>query len=197
MNNSKERTDAAAALGLDDGRLRKLALVPVDASNDEIKLMAEQLLRYRREPRHPDVFGDVGAFHSKFNLPRHPAVKPAIQAVEIMQYRENFLREEVTEFSEAWVADKSYEDTVDALVDLVYVALGTMHFMGAPFNEHWREVQRANMDKVKGDMGKARTAALPGIGEAFEVAKPPGWKGPDHGRVLRDFLYVHHDRTFP
>lgn len=196
MNNAIAK-DAAAALGLDDDRLRKLALLPVDADSAEIRLMAEQLLRHRRARAHPDVFGDVGAFHAKFNLPACPAQRPGIADARVMKYRENFLREEIDEYREAWVQGDSYEDAVDALVDLVYVALGTLHFMGAPFDEHWREVQRANMDKVKGDMGKARTADLPGIGEAFEVSKPAGWRGPDHERVLREHLFVHHDKTAP
>ncbi len=195
MNNTQAK-DAAAALGLDDGRLRKLAMLPVDASNDEIKAMAEQLLRYRREPRHPDVFGDVGAFHLKFGLPMAPEVKPRLLPPDLYEYRRRFSAEETTEQDDCQ-ATEDLVGVIDALVDKIYVDLGTLHFMGVDFNSHWREVQRANMDKVKGDMGKARTAGLGDVGATCEIAKPPGWVGPDHGRVLRDYLYVHHDRTFP
>jgi len=66
------------------------------------------------------------------------------------------------------------EQQLDALVDLVYVALGTAVLSGFDFEEAWRRVHRANMLKVKprkGQYTKRRSA--------FDIVKPPGWQAPD------------------
>src|SRR3546814_5926129 len=63
----------------------------------------------------------------------------------------------------------------DALVDLVYVALGTAVMLGLPWDWLWNDVQRANMAKVRG-MTKR--------GHAVDVTKPPGWQGPQNQRIL-------------
>lgn len=145
---------------------------------------------------HPDVFGDVREFHEKFSLPVTPASgPPRLLPADEQEYRERFLDEESQEFKDAHAAG-DLPAAVDALHDLIVVALGTLHFMGAPFDEGWREVCRANMDKVKGDMLKARTAGLGDVGARFEIAKPPGWRPPDHARVLREHVYVHHTKDF-
>lgn len=62
---------------------------------------------------------------------------------------------------------RSLADAVDAIADLIYVALGTAVEMGVDMDPIWRAVHAANMAKVGGpkrDDGKQM--------------KPPGWVPP-------------------
>ena len=65
---------------------------------------------------------------------------------------------------------------LDALVDLVYVALGTAYLHGfgpQKFNEAWRRVHEKNMEKIR-----APSADHSKRGSAFDVIKPAGWTPP-------------------
>lgn len=125
----------------------------------------------------PDLFADVAKFHKKFDLPQFGTVHPNALEPDVRTYREQFLLEELTEYIQA----PFIEDMADALVDLVYVALGTAHMMGIDFNAHWAEVQRANMAKERalseGDTRSKRRHSL-------DVVKPEGWQPPNHVPIL-------------
>jgi predicted HAD superfamily Cof-like phosphohydrolase len=67
----------------------------------------------------------------------------------------------------------------DALVDIVYVAMGTAYMMGLPWQQLWDEVQRSNMDKVR-----ASDASQSKRKNSLDVVKPQGWVGPDLKRII-------------
>jgi predicted HAD superfamily Cof-like phosphohydrolase len=71
----------------------------------------------------------------------------------------------------------------DALIDLVYVAMGTAHLLGLPWEALWNEVQIANMRKVRA----AADASDSKRGSAFDVVKPPGWQPPNIKRILENY----------
>lgn len=133
---------------------------------------------------------DVGDFHRKFGLPTsdHHEAGPRDVTPELLTYRMDFMQEELNEFTEAatlidWDHGPSLEEHAlmfDALVDLVYVALGTAHFLGYPWRDGWDEVQRANMAKERATSPEQSTR-----NSSFDVVKPDGWTPPDIGAVLR------------
>lgn len=123
---------------------------------------------------------DVKDFHHKFDLPA-PA-KPRQLDPDMFRYRQKFLEEELAELIEAW-RNNDLAGQADALVDLVYVALGTAIFMGLPWQKLWDEVQRANMDKVKGQDAEGAT-----LRHALDVVKPEGWKPPQMERIIDEHL---------
>lgn len=134
-------------------------------------------------------FQDVFNFHAKFDLLRFE--KPGHLTKEKLSERIEFMLEELSEFVESAgmelvpdsittfkVMNRGEQDLAgqaDALVDLVYVALGTAVMLGLPWDWLWNDVQRANMAKVRG-MTKR--------GHAVDVTKPPGWQGPQTQRIL-------------
>ena len=61
-----------------------------------------------------------------------------------------------------------------ALADLVYVALGTAHYLGIPFNAVWIEVQRSNLAKELRRLGDTDHKR----GSVEVIRKPPDWKPP-------------------
>lgn len=130
-----------------------------------------------------DLFRDVGDFHTKFDLPRWRGwgdPKPHLMSQAEADFRTGFLDEELTEFKEA-LAAQDLEKAADALVDLVWVALGTAHVMHIPFERVWAEVYRANMAKVRStgsdDPRSTRSSH-------FDVVKPEGWQPPNHKQAL-------------
>ena len=119
-------------------------------------------------------FDDVKSFHQKFGLlvseqPTHLTRRKLRERVECLQ-------EELEEFMLA-VDSQSLPEQADALIDLVYFALGTAVMMGLPWDELWADVQRANMSKVRGETKR---------GHKVDVTKPVGWVAPQgHGILAR------------
>lgn len=165
------------------------------------------------------MFEDVGVFHHKFGLPHASCsddahcllttgIEPRMPDPALMEFRLKFGREEQRELEEA-VAAGDIASAADALVDIVYIALGTAQIMGLPWQELWDEVQRANMAKERCGIdhkfqgppaGSEHESAdvcahgepvcgLPAAkhskrGSAHDVIKPKGWKAPDIAAVL-------------
>lgn len=125
-------------------------------------------------------FTDVGDFHRKFGL--HASdLKPGLEVMDesTYQFRFKFLLEELDELEEAWDEGDSAK-MFDALIDLVYVAMGTAHLLGFPWQEGWDAVQAANMSKQR-----AQRAEQSMRGSALDVIKPEGWTPPDIEAVLQ------------
>jgi predicted HAD superfamily Cof-like phosphohydrolase len=87
------------------------------------------------------------------------------------------LQEELKEFNDAADAGDVLE-AADALIDLVYFALGRLVEMGVPATAVMDEVQRANMDKERGELSK-RPGSM-----GHDAIKPTGWQAPDHAWLL-------------
>lgn len=160
-------------------------------------------------------FQDVGDFHRKFQLPNVPdrdvcrehAPVPTLIDRQAAIFRLKFLTEELMELTSGVIAD-DLPEIADALIDLVYVAHGTAHLYGLPWEELWHEVQTANMLKVrckighvfdgKGDSVLNRcghedaldvVCGRPAVehskrGSVLDVIKPEGWEKPDIKGIL-------------
>jgi len=128
-------------------------------------------------PPRQSNFKDVLDFHLKFRVPI--ADRPSLLDADAQQFREKFLMEEYTEFVESY-RQEDLEGCADALVDLVYIAMGTAVIMGLPWQELWDRVQAANMTKrlAKPDGSDSKR------GNPLDVVKPPGWVGPNHTDLL-------------
>jgi predicted HAD superfamily Cof-like phosphohydrolase len=126
-------------------------------------------------------FDDVGEFNKKFDLPHATDESPRLLNMDLLMFRINFMQEELREFVEA-TDRRDIVEAADALVDLVYVALGTAHMMHIPFDACWQEVQRSNMDKVRAN---GAADPLSKRKHALDVVKPEGWKPPDLKSIIR------------
>jgi predicted HAD superfamily Cof-like phosphohydrolase len=78
------------------------------------------------------------------------------------------MREEIQEFLDS----RNIYDQADAMIDLIYFALGTLVEMGIPPEELFDAVQEANMNKLWSD-GKPR------FREDGKIIKPEGWRPPE------------------
>lgn len=109
---------------------------------------------------------DVKLFHEKFGHPK-PNVPTMIDQRRVRS-RGTWMLEEIAEFL---TAEDIYEQA-DAMIDLMYFALGTMVEMGVEPEELFNIVQKANMDKLWED-GKPRYNKKDG-----KVIKPDNWEDP-------------------
>lgn len=90
---------------------------------------------------------------------------------KLLQFRIDFLQEEIDEMKDA----KSAEDIVDALIDLVVVAIGTLDAFAVDGQQAWDEVLEANMAKKAGvNPSRPNPLGLP------DLIKPEGWEAPSH-----------------
>lgn len=130
----------------------------------------------------PPMMDDIRNFHVKFGV-EGPKV-PDLRDLELFQFRMNFMQEELDEFHTAWVAGDMVK-AFDALIDLMYVTLGTGYMMCFPMGEGWELVHAANMKKVRAASAE-ESAASTGRGSKLDVIKPKGWVSPEES--LRELL---------
>lgn len=128
---------------------------------------------------------DIYEFHEKFRL-LYEGPPRTIEG-ELREFRVKFMQEELDEYAEA--LDKGdLEGQLDAIIDLIYVALGTLHLQGLLpiFAQGWKRVQAANMAKVR-----AERAGDSKRGTTFDVIKPEGWTAPTHADLIEALFAKH------
>ncbi len=118
------------------------------------------------------VVSNIRQFHENFDIAYDGP--PRLLPKDIQQFRTEFMKEELMEYEVA-VEERDAEKQLDALVDLVYVALGTAYVCGWNFEEAWRRVHHANMQKVRASK-ENHSDRHP----TFDIVKPPGWVAPTH-----------------
>lgn len=116
----------------------------------------------------------VAECYEKFGIPRNQAI--GVLAEDVAIFRQKLLKEELDEFSAA-LRDGSLVDMTDALLDLTYVAIGTLLVMGVTverIDACFKAIQRANMGKVR-----CESMLDSKRGYDFDLKKPNGWEGPE------------------
>jgi len=135
------------------------------------------------------MWEDMQDFHEKFELPQTPV--PSFADAEIMAFRIKFMREELNEFCVAYRQDNLTE-AFDALLDLVYVVMGTAWMCNFPWNRGWEAVQQANMHKIR-----AKNTSESKRKSRFDVVKPVGWNPPNEilTLLLKNHTYACEQRA--
>jgi predicted HAD superfamily Cof-like phosphohydrolase len=121
---------------------------------------------------------DIQAFHERFKL--YGPNRPMLLTDDLYRFRVKFMQEEINEFQLAHERN-DLPKSADALIDLVYVAMGTAYLMGIPWRQIWNIVHFANMQKIRADETNRSKRS-----QAFDVVKPEGWVSPDE--EIRNYL---------
>jgi predicted HAD superfamily Cof-like phosphohydrolase len=110
---------------------------------------------------------DLHAFHLKYGFHDHQLT------ASNLSFRIDLLEEELYELKDA-VSTRNCEEIVDALIDLIYIAVGTLDLAQVDIPKAWSAVHDANMTKVRGiKPGREQS-------DGFDVVKPNGWTPPSH-----------------
>jgi len=112
------------------------------------------------------AYEQVKAFHQAFGVPA--AETPDMLSTDRVIKRSAWMLEEIQEF----LVSQDIYAQADAMIDLMYFALGTMVEMGVQPEALFDIVHQANMDKLWPD-GK------PHYGPDSKVIKPSTWRTPD------------------
>jgi predicted HAD superfamily Cof-like phosphohydrolase len=121
---------------------------------------------------------DINDMQVKFGVDKWVAKKIAegdtTSLRKYMQFRIDFLKEELKETSDAFEAGDA-EEIVDGLIDLCVVAIGTLDAFGVDAYKAWDAVHTANMTKEPGvKPSRPNPLGLP------DLIKPEGWVAPSH-----------------
>jgi len=126
---------------------------------------------------------DISDMHTKFgvNTKLREMDKDKLEA--FLKFRIDFLEEELDEMRKALIdyqagripGSQAADDTVDALIDLCVVAIGTLDGFDVNAYEAWDRVHAANMAKEVGiKASRPNPLGLP------DLIKPEGWTAPTH-----------------
>lgn len=115
---------------------------------------------------------DIYDMHDHYDLHKTFRKLDANQLKKFLEFRVNFLQEELDELKQNM---NNPEEVVDALIDLCVVAIGTLDAYDVDSHKAWDEVLNANMNKKVGiKEGRPNPFGLP------DLMKPEGWKAPSH-----------------
>jgi predicted HAD superfamily Cof-like phosphohydrolase len=119
-----------------------------------------------------DWVQDIYDMHAHYDMHTKFAEFDAEKKRKFLEFRANFLQEELNELKDNM---DNPEEIVDALIDLCVVAIGTLDAFSIDSHKAWDEVLKANMNKKVGvKLGRPNPLGLP------DLMKPEGWTAPDH-----------------
>jgi predicted HAD superfamily Cof-like phosphohydrolase len=126
---------------------------------------------------------DIEKMHDKYGVNSALRSMDKDKLMAFLKFRIDFLQEELDEMRDAVVSyeagtlkgDKAADDTVDALIDLCVVAIGTLNGFDVNAIESWNRVHDKNMQKEVGiKASRPNPLGLP------DLIKPEGWTAPTH-----------------
>lgn len=117
-------------------------------------------------------YWDIEDMHEKYGVNEKVREFDADKLRQFLQFRVNFLEEELNELKDNM---NNPEEIVDALIDLCVVAIGTLDAFDVDAHKAWNEVHKANMNKEVGiKASRPNPLGLP------DLIKPVGWTAPSH-----------------
>ena len=126
---------------------------------------------------------DINEMHHKFGVREVVNTFDKDKLEAFLKFRIDFLQEELDEMRNAVVdfqsgkidGTKAADDTVDALIDLCVVAIGTLDAFDVNAYTAWDRVHYKNMEKEVGiKASRPNPLGLP------DLIKPEGWTAPTH-----------------
>lgn len=114
---------------------------------------------------------DMQDMHAKFGVNTVVRGLDKAKLMAFIQFRIKFLQEELDEM----IVSNNGDDTVDALIDLCVVAIGTLDALDVNAYTAWDRVLESNMTKEVGiKASRPNPLGLP------DLIKPEGWIAPSH-----------------
>lgn len=131
-------------------------------------------------------FRKVQEFHDAFKV--EPMTKIKFMSWELdsfLRRRLELLKEEYEETRKAYIADTPEEairGTIDGLIDVIYIAYGTLDLLGVDADKAFAEVHRSNMSKL-GEDGEPIVDP-----ETRKVKKGPNYSPPNLSEFVDNIM---------
>ena len=171
-----------------------------DDVNAELQILAQEareadleLIEQGYHSYGTDLVDDIYLMHTKFGVREVVETFDNTKQLKFLEFRLNFLHEELDEAKLAFGKLKSLQtsdmaeearraavvdaadDVVDAMIDLCVVAIGTLDAYQVDASEAWMRVHTKNMEKAPGiKPERPNPLGLP------DLIKPAGWTAPSH-----------------
>lgn len=117
---------------------------------------------------------DINKMHQHYGVHKEMLKMDKETLKKFLEFRVGCLKEEQEEIEEG-LKNGSAEDIIDGIIDWIVFGLGTLDLYGVDFNEAWRRVHTANMNKEVGiKEGRPNPFGLP------DLLKPEGFENPTH-----------------
>ena len=176
-----DRQEEAARIPLSESQKSQEELEPIKQGVCVVGALKKDVRSSWKEPKkdtEANLILDIDRFHKRFGFKKNNNIGIPDDD-ELVNFRTSFLMEELAEYTNA-IVKKDTAKALDALVDIVYIALGTAWLFNLPFDKAWKEIQAANMKKVR---AKDKTGKR---GTKFDVIKPKEFKEPNIERIIEE-----------
>ena len=117
---------------------------------------------------------DIKKMHEHFKVNEVIGTMDKSTLKALLDFRVSMIQEEFEELVCA-VGNQDAEETVDALIDLIVFAVGTLDSFEIDGHKAWNKVLRANMTKQPGVKPER-----PNPFGFSDLIKPKGWRKPNH-----------------
>lgn len=117
---------------------------------------------------------DIADMHQKFKVNEVVSRLSDSELRDYLKFRLDMVQEEVNEARTAY-EEGDADGVVDALIDNIVFAIGTLDAFGVDPYTAWNRVHQANMSKEAGvKPGRPNPYGFP------DLLKPEGWTAPSH-----------------
>lgn len=149
--------------------IKSVRHLPLNAKNFRLRRT-----NMKKEEPVKDIVADMNYMHNHYGIHNACTKLTKEQWKTFLKFRLDFLQEELNEAYAAYECGDA-EEIVDALVDLVVIAVGTADLFGVDFHKAWKEVLKANLNKSVGiKPSRPNPLGLP------DLIKNDGWLPPSH-----------------
>jgi len=131
-----DRQEEAARVPLSESQKSQEELEPIKQGVCVVGALKKDVRSSWKEPKkdtEANLILDIDRFHKRFGFKKNNNIEIPDDA-ELVNFRTSFLMEELAEYTNA-IVKKDTAKALDALVDIVYIALGTAWLFNLPFDK--------------------------------------------------------------
>lgn len=120
------------------------------------------------------MIGDIKNLNRYYKIYRFIANASDNEKLHYLEFRAKFIQEELNELITA-IENQEADEVVDAFIDIIVIALGTLDAFDVNIKKAWKRVHYANMQKKIGVKDtRPNPLGLP------DLIKPENWQAPQH-----------------
>lgn len=120
------------------------------------------------------MIGDIKNLNRYYKIYRFITNASDNEKLHYLEFRAKFIQEELHELITA-IENQEADEVVDAFIDIIVIALGTLDAFDVNIKKAWKRVHHANMQKKIGVKDtRPNPLGLP------DLIKPENWQAPQH-----------------